>query len=155
MIRSKLMAVRRYHIAGGFPDPMELAPRLALALGGLRRMGAKQNRKYPVTAEMMRWLRRKLDTGKVGDAARWAALATAFFFMLRASEYLADTSGGRAWAADRVLFGRDVTPRREGAVCPTFATADEVVIYIKGSKTDQYNFGCCRNHSTPRGTLFA
>ena len=50
-IRSKLMAVRHYHIAGGFPDPMELAPRLALAFGELRRMGAKQNRKYPVTVE--------------------------------------------------------------------------------------------------------
>ena len=102
---------------------------------------------------MMHWLRRKLNTGTVGDAARWAALTTAFFFMLRASEYLADTSGGRTWAAERVLFGRDVTPRKEGAVCPTFATADEVVIYIKGSKTDQYSFGCCRNHYTTGNPL--
>ncbi|CAK0851389.1 unnamed protein product [Prorocentrum cordatum] len=47
-IRGKLMAVRHCHIAAGYPDPLELAPRLALALGGLRRMGAKQNRKYPL-----------------------------------------------------------------------------------------------------------
>ena len=47
---------------------------------------------------------------------------------------------------ERVLTGRDVTPRKDGATCASFGDADEVVIYIKGSKTDQYNFGCCRNH---------
>ena len=49
-IRGKLMAVRHYHIAAGFPDPLELAPRLALALGGLRRMGAKQ-----IGSTLSRW----------------------------------------------------------------------------------------------------
>ena len=28
---------------------------------------------------------------------------------------------------------------------PSFGAADDVVIYIKGSKTDQYSFGCRRN----------
>ena len=85
-IRGKLLAVRHFHVATGHPDPLELASRVWLALGGLRRMGAKQNRKYPVTIEMLAWLRRQLGTGKVGDAAFWAAISVAFFFMLRASE---------------------------------------------------------------------
>ncbi|CAK0822116.1 unnamed protein product [Prorocentrum cordatum] len=45
--RGKLMAVLHYHVAVGYPDPLELAPRLWLALEGLRRSGGKQNRKYP------------------------------------------------------------------------------------------------------------
>ena len=40
-------------------------------------MGAKQNRKYPVTVEMLARLRDKLDAGKVEDAACWAAILAA------------------------------------------------------------------------------
>ena len=47
----------------------------------------------------------------------------------------------------------DVTPRKDGAACATFRDADEVVIFIKGSKTDQYNFGCCRNHYSTNNDL--
>ena len=44
-------------------------------------------RKYPVTTGMLRWLRKRLDTGDADDAVRWAALTTAWFFRLRCSEY--------------------------------------------------------------------
>ena len=150
-IRTKLMAVRHHHLIAGYPDPLEIAPRLWLALGGIKRMGAKPNRKYPVTLEMLRWIRRQLDLDTIDGAATWAAIVTAFFFMLRASEYLADP--GKPWRDSRVLFGRDVTPRLEGEAKKTFAGADEVVVFIRGSKTDQYNFGCCRNHYTTRNEL--
>ena len=150
-IRTKLMAIRHHHLVAGFPDPLEIAPRLWLALGGIKRMGVKQNRKYPVTVEMLRWLKRRLDTGTLDGVATWAAIVTAFFFMLRASEYLADP--GRPWRDSRVLFGRDVTPRKGGEAAKTFMGADEVIIFIKGSKTDQYNFGCCRNHYTTGNDL--
>ncbi|CAK0800163.1 unnamed protein product, partial [Prorocentrum cordatum] len=89
-IRGKLLAARRFHVEFGRPDPLELAPRVWLALGGLRRTGAKRNWKYPVTIEMLSWLYKKFNTWKVGDASLWAAIAVAFFFMLSASEYLAD-----------------------------------------------------------------
>ena len=44
------------------------------------------------------------------------------------------------------MTGRDVTARRNGVVAHSFAEADEVVLTIKGSKTDQYNAGSVRNH---------
>ena len=67
-----------------------------------------------------------------------------FFFMLRASEYLVQKS--RSWSADRVLHGEDVEGR-DDANRPVwdFSRAMEVVIHIKGSKTDQYNVGSVRN----------
>ena len=106
---------------------------------GVRRTGAEQNRKYPVTVEMLAWLQERPSAGKLGDAARWAAISAAFFFMPRASEYLADPP--KPWVADRALLGRDATPRRDGRARSPFSAADEVVVYTKGSKTIQCNFG--------------
>eukprot|EP00959_Pyramimonas_sp_CCMP1952_P362017 7581739-Pyramimonas_sp.AAC.1 len=42
----------------------------------------------------------------------WAAIVTAFFFLLRASEYL--LQDGRSWSFERVLHGEDVEPRKAG-----------------------------------------
>ena len=53
---------------------------------------------------------------------------------------------GQEWLLDRVVTGRDVAARRDGVQVHSFAEADEVVLTIKGSKTDQYNAGSVRNH---------
>eukprot|EP00974_Lingulodinium_polyedra_P055363 5324173-Lingulodinium_polyedra.AAC.1 len=74
----------------------------------------------------------------------WAALCTGFFFMLRASEFL--LLPGRGWSADRVLQGRNVAGRRSNEECQWLADADEVIIEVTSSKTDQYNEGATRNH---------
>ena len=82
-------------------------------------MGAKQKRKRPVTMEMLTWLRRRLDAGEVGDAARWAAISVAFFSMLRLPEYLAEPA--KPGAENRALLGGDANPRLEGAPAPPSA----------------------------------
>ena len=46
-----------------------------------------------------------------------------------------------------------MTPRQGGLACSCFAVADEVVIYIQGSKTDQYNLGCIRTQHEAAGSL--
>ena len=57
------MAVRHCHIAAGFPDPLELAPRLALALGGLRRK--------PADGGAVRLPRQPVRTHWEAGAGRW------------------------------------------------------------------------------------
>eukprot|EP00959_Pyramimonas_sp_CCMP1952_P074939 1565951-Pyramimonas_sp.AAC.1 len=80
-------------------------------------------------------------------AVLWAAVAVAFFFMLRASEYLIQP--GKTWSRERVARGVDITARDGNNQPCTFKDAVEVVLHITSSKTDQYNVGCVRNqHET-------
>jgi hypothetical protein len=94
---------------------------------------------------MLRWLRANLRPIEVADeAVLWAAVALGFFFLLRASEYL--DVGYRA--PNRGLLGRNVELKRQGEVgeAGQLAFTDEVVVRIRGSKTDIYNRGETRNH---------
>ena len=99
-----------------------------------------------MTPRMLLWLRKYLehDSGlsRPDVAALWCALMTGFFFMLRASEYL--VQDGRSWSLERVLHGDDLAPRLSGVELRSFKLAEEVVINIKGSKTDQCNVGAVR-----------
>lgn len=63
------------------------------------------------------------------------------------------TQDKTGWRWDRVLTGQDVTPRCKGKEVQRFQDTDEVVVYIKGSKTNQYNAGCVRNHYRSGGTV--
>jgi len=67
-----------------------------------------------------------------------------FFFLLRASEYL-DTG---YTDFERGLRGCDVKLLEQGELCTLgrISFADEVVVTIRGSKTDVYNRGESRNH---------
>ena len=67
---------------------------------------------------------------------------TGYFYLLRASEYLVSSAG---WSYQGVLHGRDVVGRQGGVERNSYMQADEIVIYIKRSKTDQLNVGCLRN----------
>ena len=104
-------------------------------------------RKFPATPRMLIWVKRHLHTEAglcpADAAALWAAYAIAFFFLLRASEYLVQPD--KHWSLERVLHGSDAVPRAGGCDATSFREAQEVVVYIKGSKTDQYNVGCTRN----------
>ena len=66
-----------------------------MALDGLRRRDGAPKRKKPVTPRMMRWIRRRLrpESSREG-AALWAAVATGYFFLLRASEYVSGDQNG-------------------------------------------------------------
>jgi len=143
-VKTKLMAVRYHHLTQGLPDPLEDKERLWLALGGIKRLQGRGARRLPVTVQMLRWADENFKVRSDDHLVVFVAGITAWFFLLRMGEYTTtDTSG---WKWERVLTGRDVIPRRGGKEIKSFADADEVVIYIKGSKTDQYNAGCIRNH---------
>ncbi|CAK0855889.1 unnamed protein product, partial [Prorocentrum cordatum] len=132
-IKQKLFAVRCAHLVAGYSDPLLHRGRLWSTLAGLKRwQGPETKRKKPVTPAMLEWLRgfpqQEAKLPEEDAVVIWAAIVTAFFFLLRASEYL----------LQRVV---------------SFQDADEMVIYIKGSKTDQLNVGTVRNHYRHGTTL--
>ena len=143
-IKSKLMAIRFHHLSNGLPDPLDGKERVWLALGGIKRLQGRASRRLPITVSMLRWAEERYTRGDSDGLVLFVAAVTAWFFLLRMGEYTTNDKAG--WRCDRVVTGRDVTPRREGKEVQQFRDADEIVLYIKGSKTDQFNVGCIRNH---------
>ena len=146
-IRQRLFAIKMGHVVAGYEDPTLHRTRLWAALAGYKRWQPDTKRKYPVLPSMLRWIYRHLHEGEVDaqDACVvWAAVMVAFFYLLRASEYLVQQN--RSWSEKRVLKGKDVEGRKENRACANLSEAEELVIYLTGSKTDQYNQGTVRNH---------
>ena len=146
-VRQRLFALKMGHVVAGYEDPTLHRTRLWAALTGFKRWQPETKRKYPVLPCMMRWIKQHLDESdsfsKGDKVALWTAMTTAFFFLLRASEYLVQAN--RSWSTRRVLKGCEVEGRTNNQTC-RIQNAQEVVIYLTGSKTDQYNQGTIRNH---------
>ena len=147
-IRQRLFAIKMGHVVAGYDDPTLHRTRLWAALSGFKRWQPETKRKYPVLPVMMRWLYEHIndssDLSSKDKAVLWAALCTAFFFLLRASEYLVQNN--REWSLKRVIKGQDVEGRKGNVRCDNLSEAEEIVIYLHGSKTDQFNQGAVRNH---------
>ena len=144
-IKTYLSAIRARHVAAGHPDPTAGMTRLWMAMDGLKRMHGAPTRKKPVTVAMLRALRATLLPDQGGDGRMlWAAILMAFFYLLRASEYCSPSSVGLA--EHRGLRGCDLTFKRAGQEVAPTASPDELIVCIRGSKTDQYNRGEHRNH---------
>ena len=152
-IRQKLFAIKFGHTVAGLPDPLQRRDRLWAALAGYARWQGAPLRRLPVTVENLEWLREYfaefLDMDVVDRATVWAAINTGWHFLLRSSEYLPNPGA----LLSKVMLGTDVVPRRDGKAVRWFSSADEVMIHIKGSKTDQYNVGTVRNHFATSGPL--
>ena len=100
---------------------------------------------------MLRWIRTGIrPEASLDGATLWVALLLGFFFLLRASEYFAPEVGDRAAKGVR---GADLTPRLQGSPISSFALADEVVLTIRGSKTDQLNEGNVKSHFRAAGVF--
>eukprot|EP00913_Durusdinium_trenchii_P026135 g24517.t1 len=146
-VKQRLFAIKMGHLVAGHDDPTLNRVRIWAALNGFKRWQPETKRKYPVLPGMLVWIRRHLsscDTLSKGDQViLWAAIMVGFFFLLRASEFLVTV--GRSWGSTRTLKGSDIEARKDNMQVTNFHQAEEVVIYLKGSKTDQYNQGTVRN----------
>eukprot|EP00438_Fugacium_kawagutii_P005226 Skav210774 [mRNA] locus=scaffold3765:57404:60835:+ [translate_table: standard] len=151
-IKLRLAAIRSMHLTLGYPDPLMHMPRVPLALAGLRRRYGTKERRMPVTPDMLKWLGEHLQFGHSQEASLlWGALTLGFFFLLRASEYL-DVG---YQDPNRGLRGSDITLKLNGKALglERIREADEVVITVRGSKTDIYNRGQVRNHFKADGQV--
>ena len=150
-IKTRLAAIRALHVNLGLDDPMASMKRVDLLLQGYTRLRGSPMRRYPVTPQMLRWIRTGFrPEASLDSAVLWAALLLGFFFLPRASEYLAPEAGE---GAAKGVRGVDVVPRFQGSTVRSFALADEGVLTIRGSKTDQLNEGNVKNHFRADGVL--
>lgn len=145
-VEGKLCAIRWYHLQAGLGNPLADTPAIKAALRGLKRRQGETQPKLPVTIEALRRIRGSLDMRNRDHVVKWAAIITAFLFMLRASEYLADDSG--RFDAEKGLTWADVEFRRQGkSLAPADRVEpDEVVLHLRASKNDQFRAGASRNH---------
>jgi hypothetical protein len=150
-IKQYLSAIRAQHVCAGYPDPTGPMTRLWMAIEGLRRRQGAPRRKRPVTPRMLRWIRKGLKPKTCQDDAMiWAAITTAFFFLLRSCEYTTLDKQGTCHKG-KGLRGTDLEARRDGEPLSSWCMVNEVRICIRGSKTDQLNRGEYRNHFKVEG----
>ena len=144
-IRQAIFAIKTAHKRIGEGDVTEGMHRIWILLGGLdRRNTARKPRRLGVTQEMMVWLGMHLVKPLEGqvhnpsyaDAAMvFAAISTAWFYMLRAKEY-AESNGVDL---EMIVRGCDVRLAKQGVAVE--AGEEEVNLQFRKTKTDQLAFG--------------
>ena len=144
-VKIRMAAIRSIHLSMGLPDPTAHLPRIPLAMAGIKRRWGTKVRRKPVTPDMLRWVGAHLEHGKSKEGSlMFAAVCFGYFFLLRASEYLCVGYN----QPEKGLRGQDVVLKTGGRDCTlqTLKEADEIILTIRGSKTDIYNRGEIRNH---------
>ena len=145
-VRNKVYAMRFLHLANGSGDILAQFPRIKLVLSALKRRAGAAARKLPANSDLLEAVAGHLKLGQGGrpvhprDAAIWAHICLAYFFLLRNGEATA-------------LKPSDVRPRRDGAYVDRWGAEDEVAVLISGSKVDQLNAGCIRTQERAGGLL--
>ena len=128
-VRVMLYGIRHHNIRQGLPDPLSAKLRLAQRMRALKKMRGPKPGKLPVTRAMMLAICEHLAWAEDDDAlVEWAAVLTAWHFMMRSSEYCAKLAEGR-FEMDYVVRMCDVVFLKRGKVITEdLHTADEVQI---------------------------
>eukprot|EP00435_Cladocopium_sp_Y103_P036950 s669_g9.t1 len=144
-IRQATFAIKTAHKRIGEGDITEGMHRVWILLGGLdRRNTTRKPRRLGVTQEMIVWLGQHLvEPLKIQDGnpsyadalTIFAAISTAWFFMLRAKEY-AESNGVDL---EMIVRGCDIRLMHEGIGVRQGET--EVSLQFRKTKTDQLAFG--------------
>ena len=142
-IISKLYAIRYFTMELGCPDPLDDTPTLDRVMKGIKRRSASEKRKLPVTPEMLKLLMKRANMGKLRTRGVVTAIITAFFFLLRSSEYAAES---RYTVGPHVIKRHHVRFLAQGAPVLNYREADQIEITIPSSKTDQSKVGYTRTH---------
>ncbi len=116
-MKQALFAIKDAHKRGGYGDPTVDAFRVWLLINALDRRAARKPRRLGVTPGMLKWIGSQLVVGKessgetrVNSTMLRAALLTAWFFMMRASEYCESGPLNK----EMILRGVDVKLTRDG-----------------------------------------
>jgi hypothetical protein len=144
-IRQSIFAIKLAHKRVGAGDITEGMHRVWILLGGLdRRSTSRKPRRLGVTQEMLQWLGEELigraeaqgRRAELADASMaFAALSTAWFFMLRCKEFAESNGVDR----DMILRGCDVRFSTDGLAVDK--DAEEVTVQFRKTKVDQMAFG--------------
>jgi len=134
--RQYLGAIRNMHVSLGLPEPFADMSRVKFTMEGFKKRDKGKERRRPFTPAMLRWVwRNSRPRESQDDAAIWFALCLGYFYLLRSREYT--HCEGHTALGNKGLRGADVTWRKNGETVLNIATADELVIVIRSSKTQQ------------------
>ena len=141
-LKVTLFALRYAHILGSTSgrDIIKDKLRLKLTLLGLKRLQSSPIRKYAVSVQMLKAVIAE-QRGPTWDQIMLAlAISMAFFFLLRASEYI--SKDGKVHA-EKILLADDLSICKKGVLLPwdQVNQADELLIHLRGSKADIFNEG--------------
>ena len=144
-LRLHLFAIKNAHKRIGAGDVLNEMHRIWILIGGLdRRSTTRKPRRLGVTQQMLEWLGEHLvqpfendkSNPSYGDAVTiFAALSTAWFFMLRAKEF-AESNGVDL---DMIVRGCDIRFTKDGKSASEDAC--EVSLTFRKTKVDQLAFG--------------
>jgi len=142
-IKKCLMAIRFFHLAHEYDNPLEKLPRVWQAYRAVKRHQGPTERKHPITPEMCEWIdayQRTLGAAVVLQSAiKRAARYIAIYLGCRCSEYL-----GPDIHWEKIILVSCVRPMKGDAYCDWEDDFDGVMVTFRGSKTDQFNLGCKR-----------
>ena len=75
-VRSRLMAVRYFHVAEGCADPLKGKPRMWAALGGVKRLQGPEEKKLPVDVPMLEWIQKTCANDTMDRRVLYTAVVT-------------------------------------------------------------------------------
>jgi len=131
-IKVYLAAVRALHISHGYNNPLTNTIKLQQTLRGIQRQHfTPTKQKLPITFDILCKLYDFIDHSLPTDITFWAAITTAHFLLLRASEFTITDSH----SDDIPLLLKDAT------ICITSDGDEYLALRIKKSKTDQKGEG--------------
>ena len=91
-IRTKLLAIKFYHLVAGLPDPLADRPRVWMLVEGIQRnLGAPPRKKFTRLAHL-KWAMQRYWHDRNDLFVVSAAVALAWFFLLRGGEYALNPS---------------------------------------------------------------
>jgi len=154
-MKQALFAIKDAHKRAGYGDPTTDAFRVWLLINALDRRAERKPRRLGVTPGMLRWIGTQLEVSpdargetRVNAVMLRAALLTAWFFMMRASEYCESGPLNK----EMILRGVDVKLTKDGEDAEK-GGANEVTVQFRKTKSDQEAFGSCKTMGST-GTRF-
>ena len=134
-VHTYLAGIRHMHIISGYPNPLESAPRLQLALRGFKRYKPPQaNPRLPITPHVLRAIKSVLlqTPQEYNNVMLWATVCVGFFGFLRSGEFVVKSAS--AFDPASHLMPSDVA-------VDSYTDPSMIRLLIKRSKTDQFGNG--------------
>ena len=146
-LKQAVFAIKDAHKRAGHGDATGKMHRLWIVITSLERNSVRRPRRLGVTVPMLKWVGEHLIGGansygelKIDCRMLQAALLTAWFFMLRASEF-ADSNGVDEGT---ILRGQDIQLSSRPNEEKENGTIYEVTLQFRKTKSDQEAFGTCK-----------
>jgi len=134
-VRVQMYGIRHHNVSKGMPNPLSNKLRYDQLMRALKKFRGPKAGKSPATRAMLFALCKELNwETDLDDLVQYAAVLTAFHFMLRSAEYSARLKSGK-FNLDRVIRLMDVRFYVKGVqIYSKFHLADEVEITLGKQK---------------------